>query len=60
MMKGISESSTLIKHISCECDVNLMIENVIRNKNGISISIYCECKKNNKAWRLRKSVCLES
>ena len=25
--------------------VNLMVENAIQNKNGIMISVNCECKK---------------
>ena len=33
IIKGINESKTPIKHISCSVDVNLMIGNVTPDKN---------------------------
>ena len=35
MFTRINESKTLIKHISCEVNVNFMVESVIQIRSGI-------------------------
>ena len=42
-IKGINESKTLAKHISCECK-NLMEENVIQINGGITINVDASVK----------------
>ena len=39
MITGINESKTLTKHMSCECNVNLMEENLIQINGGITINV---------------------
>ena len=38
------ESKTLTKHLSCECNINLMVENVVQIKIGITINICVSAK----------------
>ena len=45
MIIEVNESKTLIKHISCECNVNLMVESVIQIKSGITINNDASAKK---------------
>ena len=37
-IKIINELKTLIKHISCDCNANLMVRDVIQNKTAITIN----------------------
>ena len=39
IITGINESKTLTQHLSCECNVNLMKQNVIQNNGGITINV---------------------
>ena len=39
LITGINESKTLIKHISCKCNVNLMEQNVSQINDGITINV---------------------
>ena len=39
MITKISQSKTLMKPILCNCRLNLMVENVIRIKSGITIIV---------------------
>ena len=39
IITGINESKTLIKHISCNIDVDLMEENVIHMNSRIKINV---------------------
>ena len=42
--KGIHKSKALKKHISCQLNVNLMEENVIQIKSGITINVHVSVK----------------
>ena len=44
MIAEINESKTLTKHLSCKCDVNLMVENVIQIKVGIKRNVNASVK----------------
>ena len=39
MITGISESKTLAKHVSCNCECNPIVQNVIQIKSGMTINV---------------------
>ena len=62
MITGINESKTLTKHISCECKVDLIKENVIQINGGIMINVNVSVKnvnyvKKNHAWNSATCIC---
>ena len=44
MITGINESKTLTEHISCKCELSLILKNVIPIKNGIAIRVSVSVK----------------
>ena len=44
MIRGMIKSKTLTKHISCEYNVNLMVENVIQIKSEIIVNVDASVK----------------
>ena len=44
MIRGINKSKTLTKHISCEYNVNLMVENAIQIKSEIIVNVDASVK----------------
>ena len=44
MIRGMNKSKTLTKHISCEYNVNLVVENVIQIKSEIIVNVDASVK----------------
>ena len=58
MITGINESKTLTKHISCECKVDLIKENVIQINGGIMINVNVSVKNVNYVKKIMFGILL--